>query len=273
MEKLVRSFMCDLNSVPVKRLSTEVETAYIKIAKDMTKPASIRIAAENAVFKNHIPFVIACARKFASKDLPVTDLVNEGFIGLKIAMKHYNPDTGIKFISYAVWWIRETIQCYIRQKRNLIRIPENRQSMLREFNKQAQKTNGRVEDIAENAGMAKQIADMFNALNPVSLDTPVGTGKTENMDLLLGDTLSTTSLPDDLEKKRKNDQLYAVIETLPVTESDILKSYYGFNTGEKESLTEIGKAYNRSKERIRQLKDRALKHLSASLKETGFENF
>lgn len=272
MEKLVKSLVSDLNSVSAKRLSTEVENAYIKIAKDSSKPISIRIAAENTIYKNHIPFVIACARKFASKDLPVTDLINEGFLGLKIALKHYTLGREAKFMSYAVWWIRETIQSYIFKRRNLIRVPENKQVMLNKLNKEVRLTNTKLEDIADASGKSKQVIDMLNVLKPVSLDMPVGVGKGDNQDLTLGDTLSNTNLVNDIESKQKNTKLYTALEMLPKRELSIVKEYYGLDSGIEKTLKQVGIERRKSCERIRQLKNQALKRMSYNLKLLNHEH-
>ena len=272
MEKLVKSLVSDLNSVSAKRLSTEVENAYIKIAKDSSKPISIRIAAENTIYKNHIPFVIACARKFASKDLPVTDLINEGFLGLKIALKHYTPGREAKFMSYAVWWIRETIQSYIFKRRNLIRVPENKQVMLNKLNKEVRLTNTKIEDIADASGKSQQVIAMLNVLKPVSLDMPVGIGKSANQDLTLGDTLSNTNLVKDIELKQKNTKLYTALEMLPKRELSIVKEYYGLDSGIEKTLKQVSIERGKSCERVRQLKNQALKRMSHNLKILNYEH-
>lgn len=272
MEKLVKSLVSDLNSVPLRRLSTDAENAYIKIAKDSSKPISIRIAAENTIYKNHLPFVIACARKFASKDLPVTDLINEGFLGLKIALKHYTPGREAKFMSYAVWWIRETIQSYIYKKRNLIRIPESKQALLHRLNKEVRKTNNKLEDVADATGNTQHIVNMLNVLKPVSLDMPVGSGKTDTADLTLGDTLSNTNLVYDIESKQKNDKLYSALKTLPKRELTIINDYYGLESGFEKTLREVGASNGNSCERVRQLKNQALKRLARNLKELKYNS-
>ena len=144
--------------------------------------------------------------------------------------------------------------------------------MLNKLNKEVRLTNTKLEDIADASGKSKQVIDMLNVLKPVSLDMPVGVGKGDNQDLTLGDTLSNTNLVNDIESKQKNTKLYTALEMLPKRELSIVKEYYGLDSGIEKTLKQVGIERRKSCERIRQLKNQALKRMSYNLKLLNHEH-
>lgn len=256
-------YLKEINRIPL--LSHEDEEKYASLAAQGDKEA------REILIKSNLRFVVNVATKFRNKGLPLADLISEGNIGLINAIEKYDVSRGFHFISYAVWWIRQSILKAIGEKSKMIRLPLNRFGELVQIEK-ARKvmfdTLGRepdAEEIAEHLKMDKEdVADLLSISREyVSLDTPVSEGRDAT---LLGDFIEDkmNSRPEDeiVNESLKN-EVAKLLDKLPEKEAEILKQRYGIGGIAPKSLKEIGDIFHLTKERIRQIEKRAILRLKA----------
>lgn len=225
--------------------------------------------ALNKLVRANLRFVISVAKQYQNQGLPLQDLITEGNIGLIKAAQRFDETKGFKFISYAVWWIRQSILQAIAEHSRIVRLPLNRVSNISKVNRMISKIEQEEErdltmyEIAEECGLSVDEVNealMFNARTS-SLDAPVVSSEdpVTLLDLL---AVEEIALPDvELEKESLKEDVSRVIQTLPEREAEILKAAYGLNGFQAMSLDEIAKKFNLTRERVRQIKDKAIMKL------------
>jgi len=218
--------------------------------------------------KANLRFVVSVAKQYQGQGLPLNDLINEGNLGLVKAAQKFDETRGFKFISYAVWWIRQSILQAIAEQSRVVRVPLNRtgefRKTLKVFSELEQKFNREPtpEEIAEEMGVSvKEVRDSLNlAKKHVSMDAPMIQGE-ENS---LLDVLENTNErdPDEglFDSALKTD-LRRVLEHLPERNAEVIRLYYGLDGQEPMTLEDIGAKYNLTRERVRQLKEKGLSKL------------
>ena len=256
-------YLKEINRVPLLDHDEEYDLA-VRAQKGDEK------ARERLVSAN-LRFVVAVAKKYQGQGLPLEDLIDEGNIGLLIAMDKFEPEKGYHFISYAVWWIRQSIMKAICEKSRAVRLPLNRANELFQIQK-AQKNlmhasaGGEVsiEEIAKEAGLEPTLVGELLSISreTVSFDTPVGNGS-DSSSSRLGDFIEDDGFgPEELAmQKCLREDIDKVLSTLSEKERDIITLRFGLNDTAPMSLKEIGVMYNLTKERIRQIEKRALERL------------
>lgn len=256
-------YLKEINRVPLLDHDEEYDLA-VRAQKGDEK------ARERLVSAN-LRFVVAVAKKYQGQGLPLEDLIDEGNIGLLIAMDKFEPEKGYHFISYAVWWIRQSIMKAICEKSRAVRLPLNRANELFQIQK-AQKNlmhasaGGEVsiEEIAKEAGLEPTLVGELLSISreTVSFDTPVGNGS-DSSSSRLGDFIEDDGFgPEELAmQKCLREDIDKVLSTLSEKERDIITLRFGLNDTAPMSLKEIGEMYNLTKERIRQIEKRALERL------------
>lgn len=256
-------YLKEINRVPLLDHDEEYDLA-VRAQKGDEK------ARERLVSAN-LRFVVAVAKKYQGQGLPLEDLIDEGNIGLLIAMDKFEPEKGYHFISYAVWWIRQSIMKAICEKSRAVRLPLNRANELFQIQK-AQKNlmhasaGGEVsiEEIAKEAGLEPALVGELLSISreTVSFDTPVGNGS-DSSSSRLGDFIEDEGFgPEELAmQKCLREDIDKVLSTLSEKERDIITLRFGLNDTAPMSLKEIGEMYNLTKERIRQIEKRALERL------------
>ena len=256
-------YLKEINRVPLLDHDEEYDLA-VRAHKGDEK------ARERLVSAN-LRFVVAVAKKYQGQGLPLEDLIDEGNIGLLIAMDKFEPEKGYHFISYAVWWIRQSIMKAICEKSRAVRLPLNRANELFQIQK-AQKNlmhasaGGEVsiEEIAKEAGLEPALVGELLSISreTVSFDTPVGNGS-DSSSSRLGDFIEDDGFgPEELAmQKCLREDIDKVLSTLSEKERDIITLRFGLNDTAPMSLKEIGEMYNLTKERIRQIEKRALERL------------
>ncbi len=225
--------------------------------------------------KANLRFVVSVSKQYQNQGLSLPDLINEGNMGLIKAAKRFDETRGFKFISYAVWWIRQSILQALAEQSRIVRLPLNKIGAINKINRaysELEQTYERAPSAVEIAGMlelsVKEVKQsMSNNQRHVSMDAPIAADdEARNM----YDVMSNEDMPDP-EKGLLHDSLKLEIErslsTLTVREADVIKLYFGLNGKQPQTLEEIGEAFELTRERVRQIKEkgiRRLKHTSRS---------
>ena len=257
-------YLAEINRIPLISHEEEYELALRAKSGDR--------AAREKLLNANLRFVVSVAKKFRGQGLPLSDLINEGNIGLITALDKFEPEKGYHFISYAVWWIRQAIMKAISEKGRTVRLPLNRANELMQIQK-AMKTiihdketaDPSIEEIAEATGLdSALVSDLLSiSQDVVSIDSPVRRG--EESDTALGEFIEDES--DGPEKQVMDSALRAEVRSLlsmlSDKERDIIELRYGLSGEKPMSLKEIGERYSLTKERIRQIEKRALEKLRA----------
>lgn len=214
----------------------------------------------------NLRFVVSVAKQYQSKGLGLIDIINEGNVGLIKAAQRFDPTRGFKFISYAVWWIRQSILQAISEKSRLVRLPSNQEGLISKIKKyrnafmqkHQREPNANEISVALDIEEDKVAIALDTSVRPVSMDAPVS----ENDDTAIIDLITTNDATTDrgLEVESLSTQLSIALSTLPEREQQIIKMSFGINQPER-SLDEISQYIGLSKERVRQLKEKAIKTL------------
>jgi RNA polymerase primary sigma factor len=211
----------------------------------------------------NLRFVVSIARRYRGRGLSYLELINEGNIGMLKSAKRYKQSMNVKFISYAVWWIRQSIQKAFFEQASTIRIPANKIALINKFKRALDRNNndfGKTIEMEEFASSEQEIVEVMSRLKGVSLDAPIGSSK--------GDEENTKTLQDvlgeapnqetDSERKELLRVLDSVLQDVSSREERILRMYYGLNFSRQFTLEEIGSELNLSRERVRLIRDRSL---------------
>ena len=267
-------YLKEINRIPL--LTHEEETELAIKAKAGDKAARERLISSN------LRFVVSVAKKFRGQGLPLLDLINEGNIGLITAIDKFEPDKGYHFISYAVWWIRQSILKAIPEKSRAVRLPLNRSNELMQILKAKkalmhtmETAEPTVEDIANETGLdAKLISDLLAVSSEMmSFDSPVKKGEVGSS--TYGDFLEDESAGPETQMMDKalKEEVSSLLDILTDKERDIIIKRNGLDGNEAMSLKEIGEGYSLTKERIRQIEKRALEKLRAESIRRGMDAF
>jgi RNA polymerase primary sigma factor len=218
--------------------------------------------------KRNLRFVISVAKKYQNRGLPLIDLIGEGNVGLLTAARKFDPDQGVKFISYAVWWIRQAILSSLARQGRTVRVPLNRTADLSRVMRAGALLRDKLgreptpEEVAQLTGISQEIVSALLSLNAadIRLDAPLG----GDGDRSLIERFSVEEMPNTEEtvlNKFRSQELARALSTLPARDAKILRLYFGLEAGREHTLDEIGKMLGVTRERVRQLRDRALKRL------------
>lgn len=257
---ILSMYLKEINRIP---LMTREEEEIIARKAAEGDPAS-----RKRLIEANLRFVVNVAKKYQNQGLPLIDLINEGNIGLMNAIEKYDVDRGYHFISYAVWWIKQSILKAICEKSRTVRLPLNRANELLQIQK-AQRVvmhdtgdEPTMEELGEITQMdPKLIGDLLSiSKEMVSLDAPVF-GDPSNS--TVGDFIEDNyrSADDIVMEKSLRDDINDALAMLTEKERDIIEMRYGLNGAIPMSLKEIGELYNLTKERIRQIEKKALERM------------
>jgi RNA polymerase primary sigma factor len=224
--------------------------------------------AMHELVKRNLRFVVSVAKKYQNRGLPLIDLIGEGNVGLLTAARKFDPDQGVKFISYAVWWIRQAILSSLARQGRTVRVPLNRTADLSRVMRAGALLRDKLgreptpDEVAQLTGISQEIVSALLSLNAadIRLDAPLGT----DGDRSLIERFSVEEMPNTEEvvlNKFRSQELARALSTLPARDAKILRLYFGLEAGREHTLDEIGKMLGVTRERVRQLRDRALKRL------------
>lgn len=258
-EDSLQKYLNDISKINVINQEKEIELAK-RIKKGDEK-------ALEELIKANLRFVVSVAKQYQNQGLSLPDLISEGNLGLIKAAEKYDETRGFKFISYAVWWIRQTILQALAEKARIVRLPLNQVGKLnkinRELSKQSQTTQAEptIEDIADSLGLPSYVVSdlMQMERKHSSFDEQVF----DDSGLSFGDKflVDHSSSPDrDLENKSLLQDINLTFEQLPEREADIIRLNFGIGCKE-HTLDEIGDYLGLTRERVRQIREKSLRRL------------
>jgi len=256
----VSQYMADVNRYPMVTPDEEGELAFRIRGGD--EEALRRLVEAN------LRFVISVAKTYQGHGVDLPDLINEGNLGLMKAARKFDPSRGFKFISYAVWWIRQSILQALAEKARMVRLPLNQVSALNKLAKARSaflQENGREpsdEELSALSGIsAEKVGDAFRVSGPhLSFDTPFGEdGDGTLLDVVPDET--TPSADAGLTNESLRSDLEDVMSVLAPREREVLRLAFGLGCKEK-TLEEIGEDLNLTRERVRQLREKAIRKMA-----------
>ena len=254
-------YLQEIGKVELITADEEVELAQRIRQGDM--------AALEKLTKANLRFVVSVSKQYQNQGLSLPDLINEGNLGLIKAARRFDETRGFKFISYAVWWIRQSILQALAEQSRIVRLPLNKIGSINKINK----TYAKLEQEFEREPNAEEIAEvldlteaevkesMKNAGRHVSMDAPLVQDEDNNMyDVLKSDEVVTPETELLNESLRK--EIDRAISTLTQREADVVRLYFGLNGGHPMTLEEIGEKFDLTRERVRQIKEKAIRKLN-----------
>jgi len=254
-------YLNEIRRYPLLTREDEVALAWKARAGDM--------AAQEKLVRSNLRFVVSIAKKYVGNGVPLEDLINDGNVGLVKAAERFDPERGFKFISYAVWWIRQSILVSVSENSRMIRMPMNRVGLAQKATKlsrQLEQNLGRdpdAEELAKELGVTREEIEEVHTFSQatLSLDQPVHDegNETTFVDQIVDDKNAAPdkgAYADSL--KRDMDR---ALESLTDRERTILVRYYGLNGVKARTLEDIGKEMGYTRERIRQIKEQAIDKL------------
>ncbi|MBA2564942.1 MAG: sigma-70 family RNA polymerase sigma factor [Gemmatimonadetes bacterium] len=265
-------YLKEISQYPLITREDEVE-----LAKRIKKGDQ---AALEKLCRSNLRFVVSVAKKYQNQGVSLADLINEGNLGLIRAAHKFDETKGIKFISYAVWWIRQAILQALAEQSRIVRVPLNRAGTLHRIGKKSNsllQELGReptVEEIADGMDISLEEVrkTMSISQSHLSLDAPLTPGEDNKLLDYLPDEYNPS--PDDSAFERAlGEAIQESLDTLKPREAKILKLYYGLDNQEAMTLEEIGSVLGITRERVRQIKEKALSRLRHVSRARALQSF
>lgn len=231
-----------------------------------------QVALEKLV-KANLRFVVSVSKQYQNQGLSLPDLINEGNLGLIKAAYRFDETRGFKFISYAVWWIRQSILQALAEQARIVRLPLNRIGSINKLNKifneleQKFEREPTIQEIAEAMEMApEEVKEILkNSNKHVSMDAPLQQDEENSLVDVLVNTEALNPEKELLDESLKK-EVERILSTLSYREANILRLYYGLGGRAQCTLEEIGEEFNLTRERVRQIKEKAIKRLRSNIK-------
>ena len=249
----------------VELISAEAE---VELARRIKKGDE---TALDILIKANLRFVVSVSKQYQNQGLSLPDLINEGNLGLIKAAQRFDETRGFKFISYAVWWIRQSILQALAEQARIVRLPLNKIGYINKINRTFSELEQKFEreptvlEIAQALELApKDVKESLKTSGRhISMDAPINPDEEGTMyDVLLADDIPSPDrelLNDSLRK-----EIERALSTLTYREANIVRLYFGLNGKHPHTLEEIGEAFNLTRERVRQIKEKAIKRLKHS---------
>lgn len=218
------------------KLSPKEEFGYFKIIHSDKVEQNIKNLAMNKIIQNHILFVVSCAKKYASKTVAISDLIQEGVIGMKTAALKYNEDGDVKFMSYAVWYILQRIRKFIDCHSSIIYIPANQKHAANKITHELKQQNKAITELGLTNDEIMEYNMVINAVNVDSLNVPVP-GLESEKDMI--DTLEDDSMMERIKEKDFAKRIKMSIKDLTNKEKKVFLKFYGLCGHEQTKLVDI----------------------------------
>ena len=258
--KSLDKYLQDISKIQLITADEEVELAQ-----------RIRQGDQEALDKlttANLRFVVSVSKQYQNQGLTLPDLINEGNAGLVKAAKRFDETRGFKFISYAVWWIRQAILQALAEQSRIVRLPLNKIGSINKINKaysfleQTHERPPSAEEIAHNLDLT--VSDVKQSMKisgrHVSMDAPLKEGETSTLYDVVN--LNESPRPDNaLMKDSLNVEINRALNTLSEKEAEVIRNYYGISNEQPMSLEEIGEAFGLTRERVRQIKEKGIRRL------------
>jgi RNA polymerase primary sigma factor len=253
-------YLQEISRIPLLKVEEETALARRAFRGD--------IEAQEKLARHNVRFVVSVAKKFQNRGVPLMDLIGEGNLGLMTAARKFDPDRGVKFISYAVWWIRQAIQAAIARHGRPVRVPLNRTADLNRLGRATTLLTEKLgraptmDELVQATGLTRDAVRALSALHieAMRLDHPVreadDRGRMERFVPLTQEGTDASTMANS-----RTSDLDAALAALPARDAKVLRLYFGLDDGKTRTLEEIGRMMGVTRERIRQLRDRALRQL------------
>jgi len=219
--------------------------------------------------------------KYQNQGLSLPDLINEGNVGLIKAAQRFDETRGFKFISYAVWWIRQSILQALAEQSRIVRLPLNKVGTISKINKAYARLEQELErepHVGEIAALldiqeAEVKESLSNTSRHISMDAPLIQDEDNNMYDVMRSDDNKDSPEADLIHESLRKEIDRVMDTLPAREADVLRLYFGLEGKYQMTLEEIGEKFDLTRERVRQIKEKALRHLKQASKNKNLKSY
>jgi len=247
------------------------QTPLLSAQQEIAIARRVRAGDEEAMqelVKRNLRFVISVAKKYQNRGMALTDLIGEGNVGLMTAARKFDPDQGVKFISYAVWWIRQAILASLARQGRTVRVPLNRTADLSRIIRTAETLRQELrreptpEELAAATGLSLDVVQSLAALNTadVRLDAPLDPeGERSLIERFVADEQGDAE--GQAMDRFLSEEIDRALRTLAPRDAKVVRLYFGLDGGREHTLEEIGGMLGVTRERVRQLRDRALKRL------------
>jgi len=268
----LEKYLEDISHIPLLTLQEEI---------DLTRKARNNDhEALNRLVQSNLRFVVKIAKEYQNQGLPLIDLIHEGNLGLIKATNRFDETLGFRFISYAVWWIRQSVLQALAEHARIVRLPLNRVGLINKVNVIIQElaqqydrepTAEEISKMLEISG--EEVAEVLNSGNfYISIDQPIRNDDETNMKDYLSNP--NTQMPDaTLMKDSLKGEIRRVLKTLTPREEEIIKMYFGIDYKRPLTLEEIGERLKLTRERVRQIKEKALSRLRHQSRSQNLRSF
>jgi RNA polymerase primary sigma factor len=258
----------------VDLITAEVE---VELAKRIREGDQIAL---EKLTKANLRFVVSVAKQYQNNGLTLGDLINEGNLGLIKAAKRFDEKRGFKFISYAVWWIRQSIMQALAEQSRIVRLPLNRVGSLGKISKtfsdleQKFQREPSTEEIAEVIGVTTDdvLSNLKLSGRHVSMDAPFAQGEEGSLLDVLAD-VNESNPEKQLMTDSLTQEVQRALSTLTSREADVIELYFGLNNKPAMTLEEIGEKFNLTRERVRQIKEKATRRLRHASRSKSLRSF
>jgi len=272
----IDKYLQEIGKVELLDVEEEIELAKkIKYGDEKEKQKALE-----KLTKANLRFVVSVAKQYQNQGLSLGDLINEGNLGLIKAAKRFDETRGFKFISYAVWWIRQSILQALADQSRIVRLPLNRVGALNKIGKAVNQLEQKNERLPNADELAEQLDMSLYEVNDtlkmsgrhLSIDAPFAHGE----DGKLGDIMPNPNqpLPDhNFLAESLKIEIQRALKNLSKRERDIIELYYGIGVEKAHTLEEIGDKFKLTRERVRQIKERAIRNLKQNSKSTNLKAY
>lgn len=268
-ETIVSMYFNDIANYPLLSESEE-ENLALRVAMGDER-------ARELLIKSNLRFVVKVAKEYQGLGLSLPELISEGNIGLTVAADKYDAKRGTRFVSYAIWWIRQSILKALGEKSRAVRLPQNRvldYTRIKNESNRFEEEYGRTptdKELSKRVNLTTEVIRniRFATLPQISLDTPLQGCDGESTKTNMKDTIPSddSNFVVDMEEQESRAEVLDVVNALPKKESDVIKMRFGLDGYSEMSLADIGEVMSLTKERIRQIEKEGLAHLRSMVKD------
>ena len=268
----LEKYLAEISKEEMVSLEEEVELAQ-RIKKGDKK-------ALERLTRGNLRFVVSVAKQYQNQGLSLADLINEGNLGLLKAAERFDETRGFKFISYAVWWIRQSILQAISEQSRIVRLPQNQVGSMSKINRvlskfeQENERRPSIEELSEHTDLPEEKIDEALSANTrhISVDAPFADNEDNSLlDVLVNE--DAPSVDSTLEEESLKTEIRQALKILNDRERKVIEAFFGINNGHEMTLEEIGVKYGLTRERVRQIKEKAIKRLRECTKNKMLKTF